>query len=124
MKQHERTHKNPTSSGSKSGSVAGSPVISSNAKGSRRASASAGIEAMDLDSDGASGMDPPSSRTAAAAAAVGRTTRPKMQRSELSEIMEGLDRENGNFKDEDADADGEGESPGLDALATAASEMA
>lgn len=112
MKQHERTHKNTNG---KSGSVAGSPVISS-AKGSRRPSASAGVDSMDLDSDG-SGLSIDPSRT-------GRVTRPKMQRSELSEIMEGLDRENGITKDEDADADGEGESPGLDALATAASEMA
>lgn len=112
MKQHERTHKNPNG---KSGSVAESPSIGS-AKGSRRASASAGADAMDVDSDGSGmGIDPPR---------VGRVARPKMQRSELSEIMEGLDRENGMIKDEDADADGEGESPGLDALATAASEMA
>lgn len=111
MKQHERTHKNPTI---KNGSVAGSPVIAS-AKGSRRASSSAGADAMDVDSDsGSRGMD--QSRA-------GRVARPKMQRSELSEIMEGLDRENGVIKDEDVDADGEGESPGLDALATAASEM-
>ena len=112
MKQHERTHKNANG---KSGSVAGSPVIPS-AKGSRRPSASAGVDSMDLDSDG-SGLSIDPSRT-------GRVTRPKLQRSELSEIMEGLDRENGITKDEDADADGEGESPGLDALATAASEMA
>lgn len=112
MKQHERTHKNPSS---KTGSVAGSPVIGS-AKASRRASASAGTDAMDVDSDGSGiGMDVPRAR---------KVARPKMQRSELSEIMEGLDRENGMIKDEDADADGEGESPGLDALATAASEMA
>ncbi|CAF9935718.1 MAG: hypothetical protein ALECFALPRED_006529 [Alectoria fallacina] len=111
MKQHERTHRNPNS---KSGSVAGSPVIGS-AKGSRRASASAGADAMDVDSDGSGmGLEMPKA---------GRLARPKMQRSELSEIMEGLDRENGTIKDEDADADGEGESPGLDALATAASEM-
>ena len=110
MKQHERTHKNPNS---KNDSVAGSPVIGS-ARGSRRASASAGTDAMDVHSDG-SGLSPPGS---------GRAARPKMPRSELSEIMEGLDRENGILKDEDADADGEGESPGLDALATAASEMA
>ena len=79
---------------------------------------------MDVDSDGSSmGMEP--------SRAAGRVARPKMQRSELSEIMEGLDRENGVLtKNEDADvdadvdADGEGESPGLDALATAASEMA
>lgn len=111
MKQHERTHKNPNT---KSGSVAGSPVISS-AKGSRRASSSAGADAMDVDSDGSGmGMDQPRA---------GRLARPKMQRSELSEIMEGLDRENGMIKNEDMDADGEGESPGLDALAAAASEM-
>lgn len=113
MKQHERTHKNPNS---KAGSVAGSPVIGG-AKGARRASSGVGADAMDVDSDGSGmGMDPPS-RT-------GRVARPKMPRSELSEIMEGLDRENGIVKDDDADADGEGESPGLDALATAASEMA
>ena len=106
MKQHERTHK---SSNSKSHSATGSPVIGS-AKGSRRASTSAGTDAMEVDSDG-SGMGMDASRVA----------RPKLQRSELSEIMEGLDRENGMMKDEDADADGEGESPGLDALATAAS---
>lgn len=112
MKQHERTHRH---SNSKNDSVAGSPVIGS-AKGSRRASSSAGADAMDVDSDGSGmGMEPPRA---------GRVARPKMQRSELSEIMEGLDRENGMHKDEDADADGEGESPGLDALATAASELA
>ena len=70
---------------------------------------------MDVDSDcGGMATDPPR---------IGRVGRPKIQRSELSEIMEGLDRENGMMKDEDADADGEGESPGLDALATAASEL-
>ena len=111
MKQHERTHKNPSG---KSSSVASSPVVSS-AKASRRASASAGTDTMDLDSDGSGlSIDPPRS---------GRLARPKMPRSELSEIMEGLDRENGIARDDDADADGEGESPGLDALATAASEM-
>lgn len=50
--------------------------------------------------------------------------RPKMARSELSEIMEGITKgsaiEGGEI---DIDADGEGESPGLDALATAASGM-
>lgn len=53
--------------------------------------------------------------------------RPKMQRSELSEIIEGISKSNSNETDDgsegDMDADGEGESPGLDALATAASEM-
>lgn len=51
--------------------------------------------------------------------------RPKMQRSELSEILEGISKEQGTGgHDGEMDADGEGESPGLDALATAASEMA
>ena len=112
MKQHERTHKTLNGKG---GSVAGSPVIGG-AKGARRASSGAGPDAMDIDSDGSGMGTVPPSRT-------GRPARPKMQKSELSEIMEGLDRENGILKDEDADADGEGESPGLDALATAASEM-
>ena len=114
MKQHERTHKNPNG---KSTSVASSPVVSS-AKGSRRASASAGTDTMDVELDGSGlSIDPPRS---------GRVARPKIPRTELSEIneiMEGLDREDGSTRDEDADADGEGESPGLDALATAASEM-
>ena len=117
MKQHERTHKNPNNS--KAGSVAGSPIIGS-AGGSRHASTSVGADAMDVDSDG-SNMGMELSRVA------GKVARPKMQRSELSEIMEGLDRENGFLpknEEADADADGEGESPGLDALATAASEMA
>lgn len=51
--------------------------------------------------------------------------RPKMARSELSEIMEGITKgstmESGEIE---MDADGEGESPGLDALATAASGLA
>ena len=112
MKQHERTHKNPNG---KSSSVVSSPVISS-ARENRRASASAGVDTMDLDPDGGGlSLDSPSA---------GRVARPKMQRSELSEIMEGFNRENGITRDEDADADGEGESPGLDALATAASGIA
>lgn len=110
MKQHERTHKN---SNGKSSSVASSPVIGS-AKGARRASSSAGTDAMDVDSDDGSGLG----------IEMPKMSRPKMPRSELSEIIEGLDRENNGIKDEDVDADGEGESPGLDALATAASEMA
>ena len=109
MKQHERTHKNAHGKG---GSVAGSPIITS-AKGSSRAGAS---DAMDVDSDG-SGLAIDLPKT-------GRAARPKMQRSALSEILEGMDREHGTMRNEDVDADGEGESPGLDALATAASEMA
>ena len=113
MKQHERTHKNQNG---KNSSIASSPVIAS-ARGSRRASAGAGADTMDVDSDG-SGLGIDLSRTGKSA------SRPKMPRSELSEIIEGLDRQNRMHKDEDADVDGEGESPGLDALATAASEMA
>lgn len=110
MKQHERTHKIGTKS---SNSVAGSPIIG--ARGSRRPSASAGGDPMELDvNDAAGGLN---------IGGAGFTKRPRM-RSELSEIMEGLDRENGVLRgEEDMDADGEGESPGLDALATAASEM-
>lgn len=52
----------------------------------------------------------------------GRAQRPKMK-SELSEIMEGIDRENNGRINSEGDEDGEGESPGLDALATAAIEM-
>lgn len=53
--------------------------------------------------------------------------RPKMARSELSEIMEGISKGHAAIEtagEGDVDADGEGESPGLDALATAASELA
>lgn len=56
--------------------------------------------------------------------------RPKMARSELSEIMEGISKGSAGSagsaiegEEIDMDADGEGESPGLDALATAASGM-
>ena len=52
--------------------------------------------------------------------------RPKL-RSELSEIIEGISKGQQpgvpDGHDGEMDADGEGESPGLDALATAASEM-
>ena len=54
--------------------------------------------------------------------------RPKIQRSELSEIIEDISkRQQQGMEGEGVgvvDADGEGESPGLDALATAASELA
>ena len=56
--------------------------------------------------------------------------RPKMIRSELSEILEnvsagvGSGQETGRGVSEDMDADGEGESPGLDALAMAAGTIA
>ena len=63
----------------------------------------------------------------ASVTAIGGTAhkRPKLPRSELSEILEGISKEHGGGGHEgEMDADGEGESPGLDALATAASEIA
>lgn len=104
MKQHERTHKG----GSRAGSAAASPVIG-NKGGSGGKDAMASSDAMDVDEVGV-GMGDVAPR------------RPKMARSELSEIMEGISK--GTATEADMDADGEGESPGLDALATAASEMA
>lgn len=119
MKQHERTHKG----GSRSNSAAASPVIGSKsaAGGSKKGSvaSSANGDVMDVDEEdnfnttvsGRHGLS-----------VGGRGGRPKMK-SELSEIMEGLDRENGLVVGEGDEEDCEGESPGLDALATAASEM-
>ena len=89
-------------------------------------------EGMDIDS--------PSAPASGSNSGVPRPRRPQIK-SELSEIMEGIDRDGGRvIEDGDADGmagvngvglgmgeggeeDGEGESPGLDALATAASEM-
>ncbi len=105
MKQHERTHKG----GSRAGSAAASPVIGNKGGGSSGKDAMASSDAMDVDEVGV-GMGDVVPR------------RPKMARSELSEIMEGISK--GTATEADMDADGEGESPGLDALATAASEMA
>lgn len=103
MKQHERTHKG----GSRAGSAGASPVIGN--KGGGRKGSMASSDAMEVD-DVALGVVP---------------RRPKMARSELSEIMEGISKGHAIEGGEaDMDADGEGESPGLDALATAASEMA
>jgi len=108
MKQHERTHKG----GSRSGSAAASPVISN--KGNSRKGSFAGSDAMDGNDDRVLGL------TGGVA-----PKRPKMQRSELSEIIEGISKGQGmEAPDGDMDADGEGESEGLDALVTAASEMA
>ena len=149
MKQHERTHKGSGAGGggggsergvgSRGSSVVGSPVVgNTGAAGTRKGSmnntgGSGGVgEGMDIDSTTvipASGSGP-------------RPRRPQIK-SELSEIMEGIDRDGGRVvEDGDADGmavggnvgvngisieggeeDGEGESPGLDALATAASEM-
>ena len=62
-------------------------------------------------------------------APAGKGERPKMPRSELSEILENVSAgattnssvdDRGRSLSEDLDADGEGESPGLDALAMAA----
>ena len=104
MKQHERTHKG----GSRAGSTAASPVIGT--KSASRKSSMSNSAAMDVDDGQVDGRS-------------GRAQRPKVK-SELSEIMEGIDRENNGRMTSDGDEDGEGESPGLDALATAASEMA
>jgi len=98
MKQHERTHKN----GSRTASAAASPVISN--KGGSRKGSDADVDEVGLGIGGA----------------VQR--RPKMARSELSEIMEGISKGNA-IEGTEADMDADGESPGLDALATAASEM-
>ena len=104
MKQHERTHKG----GSRASSTAASPVIGT--KSASRKSSMSNSEAMDVDEGQIEG-----SRS-------GRAQRPKMK-SELSEIMEGIDRETNGRISSEGDEDGEGESPGLDALATAAIEM-
>ena len=107
MKQHERTHKG----GSRTGSTAASPVISNGAS-SRKGSVIDG-DVMDMEEG---------NLTLTNNSAMPK--RPKMQRSELSEIIEGISKGQAmDEHDDEMDADGEGESPGLDALATAASGM-
>ena len=101
MKQHERTHKGA----SRAGSTASSPAVSVKGESRRASFTATSGDAMQVD------CEPQQ-----------KPQRPKMQRSELSEIIEGIDGGVGRYQD-DIDADGEGESPGLDALATAASEM-
>ena len=129
MKQHERTHKGGSSS--KAGSAAGSPVISNKTgiagsrKGSIPADENVSSNAMDVDHEAGLGLGNDSSDCNGGVV----PARPKMQRSELSEIIEGISKDQQqqmsiDSHDGDMDADGEGESPGLDALATAASEMA
>ena len=144
MKQHERTHKGSGAgggsggAGSRGSSVVGSPVVgNTGAAGARKGS---------MNNTGGSGgagegMDIDSSSAMPASGSSSRPRRPQIK-SELSEIMEGIDRDGGRVvEDGDADGmvvgdvgvngitieggeeDGEGESPGLDALATAASEM-
>ncbi|KAL9123783.1 MAG: hypothetical protein Q9217_006821 [Psora testacea] len=118
MKQHERTHKGST--GSRTGSA--SPALgSTKGQRSRRASDVVG-DAMDMDS-------PRTTAVAAQPSLASKKERPKMQRSELSEILENVSagvttstglETGGRSLSEDLDADGEGESPGLDALAMAA----
>ena len=119
MKQHERTHKG----GSRSGSAAASPVIGSKSVvgGSRKDSVTSSVngDAMDVDSEDGFASSGSGRQVSVMG---GRGGRPKMK-SELSEIMEGLDRDHGLIIGEGNEEDGEGESPGLDALATAASEM-
>ena len=118
MKQHERTHKG----GSRSNSAAASPVIGSKSA-SRKGSEASSLAGDAMDVDVTEGGDTFSMSSVVRGQVGGRGGRPKMK-SELSEIMEGLDRENGLMVGEGDEEDGEGESPGLDALATAASEMA
>ena len=149
MKQHERTHKGSGSGGgggervgSRGSSVVGSPVVGNaggegGRKGSMSNANSGAGEGMDIDST--------SAPASGSNSGIARPRRPQIK-SELSEIMEGIDRDGGRvIEDGDADGmavanvgvngigplgmgeggeeDGEGESPGLDALATAASEM-
>ena len=146
MKQHERTHKGSGAGGgggeravgSRGSSVVGSPVVGNagGRKGSLNKTGSGAGEGMDIDST--------SALASGSGSGIARPRRPQIK-SELSEIMEGIDRDGGRVvEDGDADRmavrdvgvngtgigvgeggeeDGEGESPGLDALATAASEM-
>ena len=150
MKQHERTHKGSGAGGgggergvgSRGSSVVGSPVVGNAGGGGGRKGS------MSNTNSGAGGgmdIDSPSASASASSSGIARPRRPQIK-SELSEIMEGIDREGGRvIEDGDADGmavgnvgvngngplgmgeggeeDGEGESPGLDALATAASEM-
>lgn len=75
---------------------------------------------MEIDGDGSGVSGNRGSGTAA--------DRPRVMRSELSEILEHVQGQGPGYAlggrseemDADADADGEGESPGLDALATVA----
>lgn len=116
MKQHERTHKG----GSRSNSAAASPVIGSKTTtgGSGKGSVTSSVadDSMDVDDEAFDGLP---DGTGGRVQSGGRGGRPKM-RSELSEIMEGLDQENGMVVGEGDEEDCEGESPGLDALAQAA----
>ena len=129
MKQHERTHKGGSTS--KAASTTGSPIIGNKTvlagsrKGSVPADENAGSDAMDVTHNGGLGAGNDSSNGSGGIL----PKRPKLERSELSEILEGVSKSQQqqmsmNPHDADMDADGEGESPGLDALATAASEMA
>lgn len=101
MKQHERTHKGGSSAGMQS------PSLSAKSVGGRRSSTSsvttAGGDPMDMDTPGPATNE-----------------RPKMQRSELSEILENVSAGVGGDRGMSEDLDGEGESPGLDALASVA----
>ena len=121
------------------GSGSASPAISitSNKTGSRSRRTSdviLGSDVMDVDSG--SVHSPLASQHQHYQFSNGKGERPRIMRSELSEILEhvsaggtgmtiGLGMNGGvsrgmSMSDEDLDADGEGESPGLDALAMAA----
>ena len=123
MKQHERTHKGTTSS--RTGSA--SPSINNNSKSGRSRRSSDVISNDSMDMDRAS-VTPTAHHSQPVLAS--KSERPKMQRSELSEILENVSagvtsgQEMARGASEDMDADGEGESPGLDALAMAAGTIA
>ena len=140
MKQHERTHKGGAA-GARSGSAT-STTAAEGAKGAKRAAGSAGVEEegekMDVDADGELDGRTDDAATGSANANTSHQPRPTGGKggrphikSELSEIMETIDRESGDAArlmggiggGMGEEADGEGESPGLDALATAASGM-
>ena len=101
--------------------------MSNSTKGgrSRRASDVVSTDSMDTDIT----VTTPTARHSKPVLA-SKGERPKMLRSELSEILEnvsagvGPGQEGGRGASEEMDADGEGESPGLDALAMAAGTIA
>lgn len=153
MKQHERTHKgannnlsaaasamvgtpNSATVRNAGGSGSASPAISitSTKTGGRSRRTSDVILGSDvMEVDNVSVHSPLGSQHQHYQFSNGKGERPRIMRSELSEILEnvsaggtgmtiglgGVSR-GMSMSDEDLDADGEGESPGLDALAMAA----
>ena len=153
MKQHERTHKGANNNMSAAasamvgtpnsatvrnagGSGSASPAISitstkTGGRSRRTSDVILGSDVMEVDS--VSVNSPLGSQHQHYQFSNGKGERPRIMRSELSEILEnvsaggtgmtiglgGVSR-GMSMSDEDLDADGEGESPGLDALAMAA----